>query len=89
MRSMRTNGASKNRDYPAQNGVIDNIGRILRFIEVPWGSYGMYTYGIGLNWTSRPVPVVRVFSNVRIPDFQFFSLPVSESNHSFKNGEKP
>ena len=49
----------------------------------------MYTYGIGLNWTSRPVPVVRVFSNVRIPDFQFFSLPVSESNHSFKNGEKP
>ena len=29
------NGASKNRDWPAQIWVIDRIGRILRFLEVP------------------------------------------------------
>jgi hypothetical protein len=32
---------------------------------------------LGLNQTSRPVPVVREFSNVRIPDFRFFSFPDS------------
>jgi hypothetical protein len=33
---------------------------------------------IGLNRTSHPAPVVREFSNVRIPDFRFFSFPDSE-----------
>ena len=30
------------------------------------------TLKVGLNRTSRPIPVVREFSNVWIPDFQFF-----------------
>ena len=34
-------------------------------------------YEVGLNRTSRPVPVVREFSNVPIPDFRFFSFPDS------------
>ena len=32
---------------------------------------------LGLNRTSRPVPVVREFSNVRIPDLPVFSFPDS------------
>ena len=32
---------------------------------------------LGRNRASRPVPVVWEFSNVRIPDFRFFSLPDS------------
>ena len=32
---------------------------------------------LGLNRTSRPVPVVQEFSNVRILDFRFFSFPDS------------
>ena len=32
---------------------------------------------LGPNRTSRLVPVVREISNVRIPDFRFFSLPDS------------
>merc|ERR1739838_612847 len=36
-----------------------------------------YCSSVGLNRTSRPVPVVREISNVRIPDFRFFSFPDS------------
>ena len=61
MRSMGTNGASKNRDYLIQNGVTDRIERIFRFIEYLWSSFkflevpryvypgylnGMYIYGV-------------------------------------------
>jgi hypothetical protein len=42
---------------------------------------------IGLKWTSRPVPVVREFSNVRILDFLFFFS--FRTFKTFKVQEKP
>ena len=58
MRSMQTNGASKNRDWPAENGTIFfcDFGNtwcwFLGVLGVPgmytigMYTYGMYTYGI-------------------------------------------
>ena len=36
---LRTSGASKNPDWPGQNGVIDRNVVTLRLLEVPWSSY--------------------------------------------------
>ena len=55
MRSMRTNGASKNRDYPGQNGLIYRLRRNRCYFWYLWYvfryTYGMYTYGM-YTWIS-------------------------------------
>ena len=56
--------------------VVLLVGVFFYYVHT-WFSLSFLELSIGLNRTSRPVPVVREFSNVRIPDFRFFSLPDS------------